>query len=107
MVRTLLILTACLWATACGPRIISGKVMDRNGNPVDRALVRIEPGNVELVTDSTGYFQVDYLRDDLGERVKLDARTDYSFEIFKPGYTCTVQTRFTTSEARYCLSRSH
>jgi hypothetical protein len=86
MERILIFFALFLTATACGPRIISGTVTDRNGNPVERALVRIAPGEVELVTDSSGYFQVDYLRDKSGERVKLGARTDYVFEVFKPGY---------------------
>lgn len=71
---------------ACGPHLIEGQIIDRNGRPVPRAIVGIAPGNVEIVTDGEGRFMLDYLRDDTGERVKLKRRTDYGIEIFKPGY---------------------
>ena len=73
-------------ATGCGPHIINGKVMDRNGFPVERAIVSLSPGNVEIITDSRGEFAIDYLRDDEGERVRLDWRNDYEIEVFKAGY---------------------
>ena len=72
--------------SACGPHIIEGQIIDRNGQPVPRAIVGIAPGNVEIVTDGDGRFMLDYLRDDAGERVKLKRRTDYGIEIFKPGF---------------------
>jgi len=73
-------------AAACAPRVISGNVMDRNGNPIERANVRVAPGQVEQITDASGYFMIDYYRDELGELGKLKARTDYQFEVFKAGY---------------------
>ena len=72
---------------SCGhSHVISGSVMDRNGSPIERAIVSLEPGNVELITDSDGGFIIDYLRADDGERIKLDKRTDYTVSVFKPGY---------------------
>lgn len=65
---------------------IGGRVVDRNGEPVSRAIVSLEPGNVELVTDRDGRFQIDYLRDASGERVRLERKTDYTLEVFKAGY---------------------
>ena len=73
-------------AASCGPHIIEGRIIDRNGQPVPRAIVGIAPGNVEIVTDGEGRVMLDYLRDESGERVKLKKRTDYGIEIFKPGY---------------------
>jgi hypothetical protein len=81
---SLTLLTGTL--SACGPHLISGQVIDRNGEPVARAIVGLQPGNVEIVTDGQGQFLVDYLRDEKGERVKLKKRTDYDVEIFKPGF---------------------
>ena len=69
-----------------GGHAITGRVVDRNGEPVDRAIVSLEPGNVQLVTDRDGQFLIDYLRDDTGERIKLAKKTDYTLEVFKPGF---------------------
>jgi len=84
-------ISAMLGLSACGPHIIHGQVIDRNGDPIPRAIVGLKPGNVEIVTDGEGRFMVDYLRDDEGERVKLKRRTDYGMEIFKPGYHVLLQ----------------
>jgi hypothetical protein len=65
---------------------ISGQVLDRNGEPVTRAIVTLAPGNVQMITDDEGKFLIDYLRSDAGERVKLARKTDYDLEVFKPGY---------------------
>jgi hypothetical protein len=65
---------------------ISGQVIDRNGKPVERAIVTLAPGNVQLVTDSEGKFLIDYLRDDAGQRMRLARKVDYQLEVFKPGY---------------------
>ncbi len=65
---------------------ISGQVLDRNGEPVERANVALAPGGVEIVTDDSGHFLIDYLRDDEGTRVKLSRRTEYQAEIFKVGF---------------------
>jgi len=67
-------------------RSISGSIVDRNGKPMDRVIVSLDPGGVELVTDSQGAFTIDYLRDDAGERVKLSKKTDYTLEAFRTGY---------------------
>jgi hypothetical protein len=81
-----LLIALSVGTNACGPHVIQGQIIDRNGQPVPRAIVGLAPGNVELVTDGDGKFMLDYLRDDAGERVKLKRRTDYGIEIFKPGY---------------------
>ena len=65
---------------------ITGQVVDRNGEPVDRVIISLVPGEVELFTDSDGAFMIDYLRDETGERIKLSKRTDYQVEAFRTGY---------------------
>ena len=65
---------------------ISGSVTDRNGVPVQQAIVSLEPGNVLLVTDRDGRFTIDYARDDAGERSRLKRRTNYTLEVFRPGF---------------------
>ena len=76
-----------LATTGCVPkRSISGTVIDRNGKPMDRVIVSLDPGDVELVTDSQGNFTIDYLRDANGERIKLEKKTDYSLEAFRTGF---------------------
>ena len=63
-----------------------GLVNDRNGDPVNRAIVSLVPGNVQLMTDRDGQFLIDYLRDEEGERIRLKKRTSYVLEVFKPGF---------------------
>lgn len=76
-----------LVATGCaGKRVIYGSVVDRNGQPMDRVIVSLDPGGVELITDSEGNFMIDYLRDDEGQRVKLAKKTEYTLEAFRTGY---------------------
>jgi hypothetical protein len=65
---------------------ISGQVLDRNGKPVERAVVTLNPGNVQLVTDAEGRFLIDYLRDESGERTRVQAKVEYDLEVFKAGY---------------------
>lgn len=73
--------------SACSTHhVIHGTVVNRNGEPLERVIVSLEPGNVELVTDEQGSFAIDYLRDEDGERVKLKKKTDYTITAFKPGY---------------------
>ena len=79
----LLLALAPAWA---GNHHIAGQVVDRNGQPISRAIISLEPGNVELVTDREGRFLVDYLREEDGKRVRLDKKTDYRLEVFKPGF---------------------
>lgn len=67
-------------------RSIAGTVIDRNGEAVTRANVRIAPGNVETVTDDNGRFRFEYLRDDEGNRTRLNRRTVYEVSIFKVGF---------------------
>jgi hypothetical protein len=57
-----------------------------HGGGSERRLVALNPGNVELVTDRSGAFQIDYLRDTQGERVKLEKKTTYELKILKAGY---------------------
>lgn len=80
-------------ATGCaGKPQITGRVLDRNGQPLARAVVSLEPGNVSLVTDTEGSFYIDYLRDEEGKRTRLDTRATYALEVFKVGYhTHTAQ----------------
>lgn len=74
-------------APGCATRqAILGKVIDRNGDPIDRVIVSLDPGDVELITDSDGTFAIDYMRDDKGNRVRLERRRDYSVELFRLGY---------------------
>lgn len=88
-------LLAVFMLTGCvGNRIITGQVIDRNGEPMDRVVVSLQPGNVELVTDSDGRFMIDYLRDEEGERTKLDKRQDYAVELFRPGYHITESSHY-------------
>ena len=77
-----------------GRHFIAGQVVDRNGEPVDRAVVSLTPGRVELVTDREGRFLIDYLRDDDGERIKLSKKTDYQLEVFKPGFHAETRSFF-------------
>jgi hypothetical protein len=69
-----------------GKHSISGTVVDRNGQPVERVNVTLSPGNVEIITDETGKFLIDYLRDADGNRTKLGKRADYAVSFFKVGY---------------------
>lgn len=70
---------------------ITGRVIDRNGEPVTRAIVSLSPGNVELVTDRDGRFVIDYARDKYGDRTRLAKKTDYKLEVFKPGFHTHVE----------------
>jgi hypothetical protein len=67
-------------------RAITGTVIDRNGKPVDRVLVSLQPGEVEVITDSEGGFRIDYLRDERGNRINLQRRAEYKIEAFRPGF---------------------
>ena len=69
-----------------GKHSIAGTVSDRNGDALERVNVTLKPGNVEIITDETGHFLIDYLRDDEGNRVKLAKRTDYTASFFKVGF---------------------
>jgi hypothetical protein len=73
-------------ATGCATHQIRGTVTDRNGEPMDRVVISLKPGGVELITDSEGAFTIDYLRDSEGNRVRLEKRTEYTVEAFKTGY---------------------
>jgi hypothetical protein len=77
---------ALLVLGGCATRRITGRVVDRNGAPVAGAIVAIDPGGVEVVTDGQGAWSIDYLRDAAGERVRLAARTTYAIEVFRVGY---------------------
>lgn len=83
-----LALGALSWASPAhaAKNYIAGQVLDRNGAPVERAIVTLEPGNVQLITDGQGKFLIDYARDGGGQRVKLATKVDYKLEVFKPGF---------------------
>lgn len=84
MTRALLLLL--LLGGCATKRQISGQIVDRNGEGLARVNVRLEPGNVEIITDDEGRFLLDYLRDEEGNRVKLKKRTTYTVELFKVGF---------------------
>lgn len=85
--RLALLAAAVLTTSACAARrTITGTVVDRNGDPMDRVIVALEPGNVEILTDNEGRFAIDYVRTDDGKRVNLPARTDYTLDFFRTGY---------------------
>lgn len=76
-----------LLAAGCAThRSISGQVVDRNGNGLERVNVKLSPGNVELVTDDEGRFTLDYLRDEEGNRIHLKKKTAYTVDLFKIGF---------------------
>ena len=81
-----------LWVACATHHVITGQVLDRNGQPVERANVALAPGNVEIITDDDGRFAIDYSRDAEGTRAKLSRRTDYTVEFFKVGYHPQQQT---------------
>jgi hypothetical protein len=80
----LVLLLAC-----ASHRVITGSVLDRNGDPIERAIVSVHPGGVEIVTDEHGRYVIDYLRTADGDRTELRRKTDYQLEAFLPGYHIT------------------
>ena len=87
MYRSILsVLAAALLTTGCATHVIQGQIVNRNNEPLERAVISMAPGNVQLVTDQEGNFAIDYLRDDAGERTKLGKRAEYELEIFQVGY---------------------
>lgn len=82
-----LLLLPLVLGTACARHhAVIGKVVDRNGEPMDKVVISMQPGGVEMITDSNGAFMIDYLRDEQGQRTKLSRKTDYSIEVFRTGY---------------------
>ena len=75
-------------------RAITGTVIDRNGEPMDRVLVRLSPGDVEVITDSEGQFRIDYLRDERGNRTHLNRKLEYEIEAFRLGFHVTETSVF-------------
>lgn len=69
-----------------GKPAITGQVLDRNGEPIARAVVTLAPGDVQLITDGEGKFLIDYVRTPDGARAKLTRKVDYVLEVFKPGF---------------------
>lgn len=69
-----------------GKHHITGQILDRNGQPVPRAVVSLVPGNVSLVTDREGRFSISYLREDNGKRTRLAKKRDYDLEVLKVGF---------------------
>lgn len=86
--RTLTVLFGLLLAPSAlaGRHYIEGQVVSRNGEPLDRAVISLQPGFVELVTDREGRFLIDYLRREDGTRTKMARKTLYTLEIYKPGF---------------------
>ena len=69
-----------------GRHAIKGTVVDRNGEPMDRVIVALDPGNVEILTDNEGHFSIDYVRKDSGDRARLPRRSDYTLTFFRTGF---------------------
>jgi hypothetical protein len=88
---TLLLVALAATPAFAGKHAIAGRVIDRNGDPIDKAVITLRPESdkeleVQLVTDREGRFLVDYLRDAAGERTKLAKRVPYAVEVYKPGF---------------------
>lgn len=82
------LLAGCLVLSACGgKRVITGMVTDASGQPLDNAIIRLEPGNIELVTDRQGQFVIEYLRTDDASRTGIAKRQTYVLDVFKPGFS--------------------
>lgn len=79
------------WSTGCASHRITGTVIDRNGAPMDRVIVALEPGNVEILTDNEGHFAIDYVRREDGSRTRLPKRSDYTLTLFRTGFQDTRQ----------------
>lgn len=84
--KPLFLLLAASLAVGCAKHQISGTVVDRNGQPLERVVVSMKPGGVQMITDAQGVFMVDYLRDERGQRMRLDRKAQYTVEVLKPGY---------------------
>ncbi|MFT7520299.1 MAG: hypothetical protein ACI9MC_002444 [Kiritimatiellia bacterium] len=87
----LLLALAVVVPAHAGKHYIAGRIIDRNGDPIDQAIITLHPTDPEeisaqLVTDKEGRFLVDYLRQNDGERARLSKRADYKLEVFKPGF---------------------
>lgn len=88
------LLTLLVTTALAGKHAIVGTVVDRNGDPVPRAVVSVnvtakkaKTFTVALMTDRRGTFRVDYLRPEESERrLKLAKKSDYAIEVFKPGF---------------------
>lgn len=92
ILTALVALAATAVPAVAGNHYIAGRIIDRNGDPIDQAVVTLKPKdddkdvNVQLVTDREGRFLVDYLRDEDGDRTKLAKRAEYLIEVYKPGF---------------------
>ncbi len=87
-----LVLALTPGAALAGKHALVGSVVDRNGQPLERVNITVAPGNVEITTDETGKFLIDYLRDEEGNRTKLAKRTEYTITFFKVGFHEAKQT---------------
>ena len=87
LISTTVAALLCAAAPAsAGKNHITGQIVDRNGQPLARAVVSLSPGDVYLVTDREGWFLINYLREKDGRRTRLDKKVDYELEVFKVGY---------------------
>ncbi len=84
--RPYLPLLPLLLAGCVRHHLISGTVVDRNGEPLGRVVVGLQPGGVELVTDELGRYAIDYLRDADGQRTGLKRRSNYTITAIKTGF---------------------
>jgi hypothetical protein len=96
------VLVAGTTAGCAARRNISGTVIDRNGEPMDRVIVALEPGNVEILTDNEGRFEIDYVRKDDGSRTGLKSRSDYTLTFFRTGFQDTREALHYTRGAHDC-----
>ena len=83
------LMAAALFSACAHKRAITGTIIDRNGQPMDRVVISVDPGGVEVITDAVGNFRVDYLRDERGNRIHLTPRKEYRIEAFRPGFHVT------------------
>lgn len=87
MVRALLVMIGLLGLTACGagPISISGRVVDHQGTPVQKAEVVTEPQTDLVVTNSRGFFVLRQRINELGETEAIPAGV-YKIVVRKFGF---------------------
>jgi len=96
------LLLLCSSAGCAARHNISGTVIDRNGEPMDRVIVALAPGNVEILTDNEGRFAIDYVRTEDGSRARLKRRSDYTLTFFRTGFQDTKEALYYKRGAHEC-----